>query len=154
MAAFNELSVLHIENAQFKKWAKSHDTKIMFRFAFEASTITLTGWAPKRNDDDDDYDEENMLELTAGSEKEKLEGTRLYFGNLRVSQAIVQIMKKIPDTARFKYFLFIPKNYHKYPEQIMYEIFVSPTTESKDKIPIPDFLTAPAADPSPPATRK
>jgi hypothetical protein len=151
----NELNVLYITKNRFKEWVEDHKTKIMFRFAFEGNVVTLTGWAPTKRDNSDEYDTNDILELMANSEKITLSGTRLYFGNIRLSKKEVLILRRASKPANIKYLLFIPMNYTKDKKQIAYEVAISETSERSGKKLFPKWVKAtPGADPSPPATRK
>ena len=148
----NKLNVLYVDKASFQMWAANHDTKIMFRFSFTGNQITLTGWAPKANDDDDAYDEANTLPLQISSETKQLTGNKLYFGNLRLSRADVRALKSLLNKPGAAYLVFIPENFAASPEQIDYDIFISKSPNSSGII--PSLHGNAKADPSPPANRK
>jgi hypothetical protein len=143
------LPVLWIDKSNFHNWAQQHNTKIMFRFTYTGGKITLTGWAPKTNDNDDYYDS-TTLPLNSSSEKQrKLVDTRIYLGNLRLSQIDVEDLDSQLTNPSAHYLVFIPILDSTYKQQVAYEVYASTSKLSSG------IITSDAKlDPSPPATRK
>lgn len=152
---FNNPNYLYVDKATFQTWVGNHPTKIMFRFTLISNQITLTGWSPdKKRDNNDNYDQLDVLPLRISSETNNISGDTFFLGNIRLSKIDAQrIDKRAQKNPEANCILFKPVNYASDAKHIAYDVFLSRTPSSGGII--SDAVVAAAkADPSPPATRK